>query len=95
MPIVFTKLLPNMWLTIPKTINSPSFKFALADQFGQKLLPKLRGVMVDEAHEQLEEMSRIIDEINDQPLITAFDKARKGRYGQFTWQGLVYEDEEV
>jgi len=78
-----------------ETINSPSFKFALADQFGQKLLPKLRGVMVDEAHEQLEEMSRIIDEINDQPLITAFDKARKGRYGQFTWQGLVYEDEEV
>ncbi|BAZ89816.1 hypothetical protein NIES932_12990 [Raphidiopsis curvata NIES-932] len=78
-----------------ETINSPSFKFALADQFGQKLLPKLRGVMVDEAHEQLEEMSRIIDDINDQPLITAFDKARKGRYGQFTWQGLVYEDEEV
>lgn len=78
-----------------ESIESPAFKFALADQFGQKLLPKLRGVMVDEAHEQLEEMGRIIDDINDQPLVTAFDKARKGRYGQFTWQGLVYEDEEV
>ncbi|WP_153016588.1 AAA family ATPase [Cylindrospermopsis raciborskii] len=76
-------------------IDSESFKFALADQFGQKLLPKLRGVMVDEAHQQLQEMKEIIDEINDQPLIKAFDKAKEGRYGQFSWQGLVYEDEEA
>lgn len=75
-------------------IDSPAFKFALADQFGQKLLPKLRGVMVDEAHQQLQEMKEIIDEINDQPLIEAFDKAKEGRYGQFSWQGLVYKDEE-
>ncbi|OHY35670.1 AAA family ATPase [Cylindrospermopsis raciborskii] len=76
-------------------IDSESFKFALADQFGQKLLPKLRGVMVDEAHQQLQEMKEIIDKINDQPLIKAFDKAKEGRYGQFSWQGLVYEDEEA
>jgi len=76
-------------------IDSPSFKFALADQFGQKLLPKLRGVMVDEAHQQLQEMKEIIDKINDQPLIEAFDKAKEGRYGQFSWQGLVYKDEEA
>ncbi|GAX44862.1 hypothetical protein NIES4075_58810 [Tolypothrix sp. NIES-4075] len=37
-----------------------AFKFALADQFGQKLLPKLRGVMIDEAHEELEELEKII-----------------------------------
>jgi hypothetical protein len=76
-------------------IDSPAFKFALADQFGQKLLPKLRGVMVDEAHQQLQEMKEIIDKINDQPLIEAFDKAKEGRYGQFSWQGLVYKDEEA
>ncbi|MCZ2205349.1 AAA family ATPase [Cylindrospermopsis raciborskii] len=76
-------------------IDSESFRFALADQFGQKLLPKLRGVMVDEAHQQLQEMKEIIDEINDQPLIKAFDKAKEGRYGQFSWQGLMYEDEEA
>ncbi|MCZ2205350.1 AAA family ATPase [Cylindrospermopsis raciborskii] len=76
-------------------IDSESFKFALADQFGQKLLPKLRGVMVDEAHQQLQEMKEIIDKINDEPLIKAFDKAKEGRYGQFSWQGLVYEDEEA
>jgi hypothetical protein len=76
-------------------INSHNFKFAIADQFGQKLLPKLRSVMVDEASEELEELKTIISEIGDQPLIAAFEKARKGRYGQFNWQGLVYEDEQI
>ncbi|MBE9257720.1 AAA family ATPase [Dolichospermum sp. LEGE 00246] len=78
-----------------ENINSSDFKFAIADQFGQKLLPKLRGVMVDEASEELDELEEIISEIDDKPLITAFKKARKGRYGQFSWQGLVYEDEQV
>ena len=74
-------------------VEPEAFKFALADQFGQKLLPKLRGVMIDEAHEELEELEQIITDIGDYPLIEAFKKAREGRYGQFQWQGLVYQDE--
>jgi predicted nucleic acid-binding Zn-ribbon protein len=74
-------------------IDSPAFKFAIADQFGQKLLPKLRGVMVDEMNKELDELDGIITEIDDNPLILAFKKARLGRYGQFYWQGLVYQDE--
>jgi hypothetical protein len=74
-------------------VQSQDFKFALADQFGQKLLPKLRGVMIDEAHEELDELENIITEIDDVSLIEAFRKAREGRYGQFQWQGLVYQDE--
>ena len=74
-------------------VVSGDFKFALADQFGQKLLPKLRGVMIDEVHEELERLEGIIAEIGDSPLIEAFSKAREGRYGQFHWQGLVYQDE--
>ncbi len=77
------------------TVESAEFKFALADQFGQKLLPKLRGVMIDEVHEELEELKQIITEIGDNPLIEAFSKACEGRYGQFHWQGLVYQDEPV
>ncbi|BAY65301.1 hypothetical protein NIES22_54040 [Calothrix brevissima NIES-22] len=75
--------------------NSAAFKFAIADQFGQKLLPKLRGVMIDEFADELEQLKNIIVEINDQPLIIAFEKARAGRYGQFQWQGLVYQNEAV
>ena len=74
-------------------VVSGDFKFALADQFGQKLLPKLRGVMIDEVHEELDNLEKIIVEIGDSPLIEAFSKAREGRYGQFHWQGLVYQDE--
>lgn len=76
-------------------VDSGNFKLALADQFGQKLLPKLRGVMIDEFHEELEELQQIITEIGDNSLTEAYIKARQGRYGQFHWQGLVYQDEPV
>jgi 5-methylcytosine-specific restriction endonuclease McrBC GTP-binding regulatory subunit McrB len=75
------------------TVDLGNFKLALADQFGQKLLPKLRGVMIDEFHEELEELQQIITEIGDNSLTEAYIQARQGRYGQFYWQGLVYQDE--
>jgi predicted nucleic acid-binding Zn-ribbon protein len=70
--------------------NDEAFNAALADQFGQKLLPKLRGLMLDECHEELEEFSRLIDELKDEALIKAFATARDGRFGQFHWRGFVY-----
>lgn len=75
-----------------ESVNCEAFKFAIADQFGQKLLPKLRGVMIDDAAQELDELQAIITEIGDTSLIKAFTKAREGRYGQFQWQGLVYKD---
>jgi 5-methylcytosine-specific restriction endonuclease McrBC GTP-binding regulatory subunit McrB len=75
-------------------VNSDAFRFAIADQFGQKLLPKLRGVMIEEAHEELDEIVAIITDIGDSSLTEAFNQARLGRYGQFQWRGLVYKDVE-
>ncbi|MDJ0696210.1 AAA family ATPase [Mastigocoleus sp. MO_188.B34] len=78
--------------------NTESFQFAkiaIADQFGQKILPKLRGLMIDDFQEQLDELEKIIEEIGDESLTQAFKKAREGRYGQFHWQGLVYQEESV
>ena len=63
---------------------------AIADQFGQKLLPKLRGVMVEEKRKELDEMENLIRELGDEPLKEAFARAKQGRYGGFHWQGLVY-----
>ncbi|MEB3883241.1 AAA family ATPase [Lyngbya sp. CCY1209] len=74
-------------------VASPEFRHALADQFGQKLLPKLRGLMVDDYHEELEEMKQLIDELNDPPLNGAFEKARNSSTGQFEWKGLIYPEE--
>ena len=65
---------------------------AIADQFGQKLLPKLRGVMVEEKNvkEALDRMESLLSELNDDALDQAFKKAREGQYGQFQWKGMVY-----
>ena len=72
--------------------NSPEFKSAIADQFGQKILPKLRGLMVDEAKSELDDLQTILQDIDDQSLIHAFENARQGKFGQFQWRGLVYEE---
>ena len=71
-----------------------AFKVALADQFGQKLLPKLRGLTIDECHEELEQLSKLIREIGDSSLDRAFEQAKAGRYGQFQWRGFVYQSEQ-
>jgi hypothetical protein len=73
--------------------NKEALQAALADQFGQKLLPKLRGLMIDECHEELEEFSRLIKAIDDRSLEQAFEQAKEGRYGQFQWRGFVYQNE--
>lgn len=74
--------------------NKEAFQAALADQFGQKLLPKLRGLMIDECHEELEQLSRVIKAIGDRSLEQAFEQAKEGRYGQFQWRGFVYQNEQ-
>ena len=68
---------------------------AIADQFGQKLLPKLRGVMVEEKNveEALDRMESLLSQLNDEPLNKAFKKAREGQYGQFQWKGMVYSQD--
>ena len=70
--------------------KSSAFIAALADQFGQKLLPKLRGIMTDDEHVKtnLRQLKEIIASINDEALTTAFDRACLGY--QFQWKGLVY-----
>ncbi len=75
--------------------ESPEFCHALGDQFGQKLIPKLRGIMVEEAQEELDKLARLIEEINDSALQKAFKRAiDKGRaYGQFQWEGLSYKED--
>ncbi len=78
----------------PEIYKEEVFKQALADQFGQKLLPKLRGLMLDgSCSEELKKLETIIKDLGDQSLISAFENAQKGRFGQFQWRGLVYGEE--
>ena len=73
--------------------NEIAFKAALADQFGQKLLPKLRGLMLDECGKELDEFSQLTNKIGDEALMKAFAAARDGHFGQFQWRGFVYLEE--
>ncbi len=72
-------------------VNSEAFKWALADQFGQKILPKLRGLVIEDEsiQENLEQLGGIISAIGDPPLETAFQRACQGY--QFQWKGLAYQ----
>ena len=70
-------------------------KLAIADQFGQKLLPKLRGVMIEDNREALGKMQNLLQELGDDALNEAFKKAMLGQYGQFQWKGMVYPQEQV
>lgn len=74
--------------------NSEEFRFALVDQFAQKLLPKLRGLMIDDYSEELNKFAGLIEQLGDASLTEAFIKARGSRSGQFEWKGLIYPEEE-
>jgi chromosome segregation ATPase len=67
---------------------------ALADQFAQKLLPKLRGVLIDEKRKELDQLSELIKRIGDEPLTKAFEVAKEGSFGQFQWRGMIYPDDQ-
>jgi len=65
---------------------------ALADQVEMRLLPKLRGVDVDEYSVQFEELKRFVqDQLNDSPLSEAINKSQEAseRNSQFTWVGVT------
>ncbi|NER39862.1 MAG: AAA domain-containing protein [Oscillatoria sp. SIO1A7] len=72
-------------------INSERFRWALADSFAQKILPKLRGIVIGDRQMQqnLDELGAIINAIGDKSLAAAFAKARQGY--QFQWKGMSYE----
>ena len=74
--------------------NSDEFRFALVDQFAQNLLPKLRGLMIDDYQEELNKFTSLIEQLGDASLIEAFKKAQNPRSGQFEWKGLIYPEEE-
>jgi len=74
--------------------NSEKFRFALVDQFAQKLLPKLRGLMIDDYPEELNKFASLIEQLGDTSLTEAFIKARGSRSRQFEWKGLIYPEEE-
>ena len=65
---------------------------ALADQVEMRLLPKLRGVDVDDHAVQFAEIKQFVqNQLNDLPLAEAIEKSVEAseRNSQFTWAGVT------
>ncbi|GAB4281692.1 MAG: hypothetical protein Fur0025_10410 [Oscillatoriaceae cyanobacterium] len=64
---------------------------ALADSFAQKILPKLRGIIIEDERtmDNLDRLGSIVSGLGDSALTAAFAKARQGY--QFQWRGISYD----
>ena len=62
---------------------------ALADQVEMRILPKLRGIELDERGERaIDQIQRIVAETNDAELSRAVDEASDTTSGRFHWLGV-------
>ncbi len=68
------------------------YNLALADQVEQKILPKLRGIDIQDTAsvECLNDVENVLDALEDRELLEAFRNARQesSRLGLFTWRGV-------
>lgn len=62
---------------------------AFADQIEQRIMPKLRGIDLEQFESPLKKISNLIQETNDEALCKAFEKGCSDvTNGVFMWQGI-------
>jgi len=82
----------------PRVEDENRYKLAFADQVEQKIIPKIRGIdMSSKSSKQcFSEISKVIDELGDDELISAFAAAFKEseETGMFQWRGITRREKE-
>jgi len=65
-------------------------QWAMADQIEQKILPKFRGLDPNDSvvAESIEELCRLVEELNDEQLVAAIEQSKGTGEHLFTWQGV-------
>jgi hypothetical protein len=63
-------------------------QLAMADQIEQRIMPKLRGLELEGNQEALDAIKKVIKQVDDAPLMKAFDAAAEHHSGTFLWRGL-------
>jgi predicted nucleic acid-binding Zn-ribbon protein len=66
-------------------------KHAMADQIEQRIFPKLRGIETDRAQSALQNVGRVIDELEDEELRAAFRKSWEDQE-TFLFRGVVRDE---
>lgn len=75
----------------PRAGDDNRYKLAFADQIEQKILPKLRGLDIDESTATLNKVGSLIKSLGDAPLEEAFRRAQQESktLGMFHWRGVT------
>jgi predicted nucleic acid-binding Zn-ribbon protein len=60
---------------------------AMADQIEQRIMPKLRGIEIEDANQPLTKIRSIIEQCDDQRLLNAFKKGSENQQ-IFLWRGI-------
>ncbi|MCD6475579.1 MAG: hypothetical protein J7K85_04850 [Anaerolineaceae bacterium] len=63
----------------------------LADQIAMRVMPKLRGVDLNEHAEVFNRLQALIQRVDDHVLLTAFDEAKNSSMGFFNWRGINWD----
>jgi hypothetical protein len=71
-------------------VNDPikRLNFAMADQIEQRILPKLRGIDLEEQSGHIAEIRALVDELKDASLLKAFDASSNKEANTFIWRGV-------
>ena len=75
-----------------QTNNSEAIDKALADQIELRILPRLRGVLVDEHRNRLNALADVAKELKDEALAEAIEgaiKQSRDTNGLFVWRGFT------
>ena len=83
----------NTYIVNYPGVNKDNYKVPFADQLEQKIIPKLRGLDINDSstHYVIETIKEIVDEVNDTALGEAFEKSIDNSRAtvMFQWSGVT------
>lgn len=71
-----------------------SWQIALSDQLAMRIMPKLRGLDLNEHSDLFKQMTPIVERLGDVALSKAFIEANSRKQGYFHWTGIDWGNEE-
>lgn len=72
----------------PQIPGGNSIRVALADQIEQRIMPKLRGIELEDSNSGLDAIEKVVEDTEDKALLMAFRQGRDSKSGTFLWRGL-------
>ena len=78
----------------PAVNTQNNHRFAFADQLEQRILPKMRGLDIDQNRACFITIRDVIEKLEDDELVDAFDKAMDKNDILFSWYGVTRKQDQ-